>query len=92
MVRLQKSSINSDYKILSLCKEKYQSYVEMAQCSLGLNAYFQLCRIIKSSKYEKKKSINIIKIFVDKIKKYQEIYRFLYIFKISYSCIYAFSI
>lgn len=33
----------------------------MAQCSLGLNAYFQLCRIIKSSKYEKKEEYKYYK-------------------------------
>lgn len=65
-----KSSINSDYKILSLCKEKCQSYVEMSQCSLGLNAYFQLCRIIKSSKYEKKEEYKYYKNICRQNKKY----------------------
>lgn len=74
-----KSSINSDYKILSLCKEKYQSYVEMAQCSLGLNAYFQLCRIIKSSKSIKKERRYFKDIFVENkksIRKYMDLYTY----------------
>lgn len=51
----------------------------MAQCSLGLNAYFQLCRIIKSSKSIKKERRYFKDIFVENkksIRKYMDLYTY----------------